>query len=294
VSSRRGSVLILTLWATAALATAVISQATRLSLELRWVDRMQEAHQARYLALTGIEVAKVLLFQDDPAWDSPWEAWGKVPKEPIPFEFGTFRYQILDEQAKVPINAAASLVLSQLPGFTPQAAEELVRRRTQEQRSLTHLGELITLERDFGFQPEALSELESLVTVHGVGPVNLNSASVDVLKRIGLAEELATKILQYRDRPGRGVDGISGTADDGSFPRADPGEIQQVLEDDSGPLGDPNGWVTLGNLLNEKLVGVGSSFFHVEVEGKSSRHGIQRSVVTVLERAGTVRGWYET
>ncbi|MBI3333320.1 MAG: hypothetical protein HYZ93_04440, partial [Candidatus Omnitrophica bacterium] len=64
-----GSILLLSLWATATLAALQIVQATRISLELKWVGRLQEESQAWYLARTGVEVAALRISDDDPAWD---------------------------------------------------------------------------------------------------------------------------------------------------------------------------------------------------------------------------------
>ncbi len=282
-----GSVLLLSLWATAFLAALGITQATKVSLELKWANRLEEARQSWYLAWSSMQVAATLLSKDDPLSDALNESWGQVPKEPIPFGPGTIHYQIFDEQARIPLNAAPADVLARLPGFTQQAADQLVQLRTQKQRIL-HLGELPALNLP-GFRPELLPQLEPLVTVYGSGSININTASVQVLELLGIKG--ANQIAQYRD----GGDGILGNENDRVFKEA--AKILVDLENAQVIL-DNADKVLLTNLVSAGLVGVNSTTFRVETEGKSTRHGIDQKGVAILERSGAatppvVRGWYE-
>ncbi len=288
MNSRRGAALLLSLWATAALAAAGIAQATRLSLELKWAGRLQEQDQSFFLSWTGLEVAAQLLAQDtELAWDAPQEPWAQPAQAPIPFEGGRFQYQITDEQARIPVNTASLELLQRLPGFTPEAAAALVARREAGQ-PLSHLGELSNLA---GFQLGFLGELEPLVSVLASGPVNVNTASAEVLTALGLSAPLSAQIAAYRNGP----DGAAGTADDASF--ADLETIVPDLEAALGPL-LPEDQVALGNLVSSQGVGVRSSFFRVTLDGWSERHQVRKRVTAVLERGGQgdvpkVRGWHE-
>ena len=285
----RGSILLLSLWTTATLAALGIAQATRISLELKWVDRVQEGTQAWYLAWMGVELASDLLASDPEAsWDAPRETWGQILKAPISVESGTFYYQMADEQARIALNSAPLELLEKCPGFTPEAAGELMARRDQG-KLISHLGELVTLP---GFKAEFLPTLEPLITVYGTGAVNLNTASVEVLTLLGFSSDLSAQIVQFRTGP----DGTVGTPDDLIFPDVE--QIQSLLDQNLGPL-LPEDQMTLASLIGSQRLGVRSSLFRVEVEGKMLRHGISKKVVAVLER-GTiesspiVRGWYET
>ena len=286
---RRGAALLLSLWATAALAVMGITQAARLSQELRLSGRLQEREQSWFLCWTGLEAASQLLAQDSElAWDAPRETWGQVPKGEVPFQGGSFLYQIIDEQARIPLNSAAVEILLRLPGFTPEVANDLMTRRA-EGRVLSHLGELPTLA---GFQSEFLPELEPLVTLQPTGSVNLNTASPEVLSGLGLSASLADRIGAYRNGP----DGTPGTADDAVF--TDLERVIPDLEEALGPL-PPEDQVALGNLVSSQQVGVRSSFFRVALQGRSARHQVRRRAVAVLERGGQgdapkIRGWHES
>ncbi len=276
--NNRGSVLLISLWATATLAALEITQATQVSLELKWGGRLQEERQAWYLAWTGVELAQKLLSLDNPAWDAPVERWGQVSKEPIPFGPGTFRYRILDEQAKIPLNTAPREVLLRLPGFRPDVVDKLLSQRTQpEPKQITHLAELLVV----GVESRFLPELEPLVSVQSVRPVNINTASSSVLQILGFSPQLAARIVQYRFGP----DGTWGTSDDRIFDDAQ--KIVSVLNEQFGPL------VAEDQQVEPLLLGVSSSLFRVETEGWTTRHGVRKKAVALLDRAGTVRGWHE-
>ncbi len=290
----KGSALLVSLWATATLAALGIAQATRVSLELKWAGRMQESRQAGHLAWAGLELASDRLRRDpERGWDAlhPDDVWGQVPQEPVPFPPGSFLYQISDEWARIPLNAgwANADLLAGLPGFTVQAAAELVAWRA-EGKQITHLGEL---SRFTGFNIDQMEKLEPLATVHGGadGAVNINTASPEVLIHLGISSDLASRIAEFR----QGGDGTWGTPDDGVFPKARADVIFEALEPP--PLSTEDREVILRLVGTDKGLKVNSSFFRVELEGRTDRHGIVRKARAVLERGEgqdlKIRQWHE-
>lgn len=281
--------LLLSLWATAALAAVGIAQATRISLELKWAGRLQEQRQSWFLSWTALEVAAQLLSQDPEfAWDAPKELWAQAPQEPVPFEGGTFRYLITDEQARIPLNTAQVETLQRLPGFTPEAANQMLLLR-EEGRTFAHLGELPSLP---GFQTELLSQLEPMATLLPTGSVNIHTASAQALAALGLSAGLADQIVVYRN----GQDGQAGTADDAFFPEE--GGVIDALELALGTRVPEPDRGLLGELISSGVLGIRSAFFRVAMEGWSARHQVQEQVEAVVERGGQgealkVRGWHE-
>ncbi len=295
-SHNRGSVLLLGLWAVAALATLGIGQATRVSLGLKWAARTQEFHQAWYLGWAGVETAWNWLLSDTNLdWDAPSEPWGKPLPDPVRFGPGSFRLTIRDEQQKIPLNSAPVDLLKKLPGFTPEVAQKIVdlRNDPENPRTISHLAELSAF-TDLGFLPEFLRDLDRVVTVTAMGPVNINTCSSEVLQRMGFSSGFSDQISALRP----GADGIWGTADDLVFRKVD--EIEPTLDKQGSPL-LPDDKQTLNRWIGQPppMLGVKSSFFRVEVVGKADRHGTQRRVVAILDRSnpGTipqVRGWNES
>ena len=285
----RGFVLLLSLWATAALGGLAVVQATRVSLELKWAGRLQEKHQAWHLAWAGIQAAgQTLALDSEKQWDAPKEAWGRPTKKPIPFEGGSFQVSVFDEQAQLDLNAATREQLLRLPGFGPACADQLLANR-EKNKMVSHLAQLQALS---GFDPNRLAELSPLVTVHGKKPVNLNAASKEVLVVLGLSADLSSRVVQFQ----RGPDGIAGTSDDNVF--TDKTKVIPDLEAVFGPL-LPEDQTALSGLVGSEQIGVSSSSFRVEVEGISRAHGVSKKVIAVVERGSpgnppVIKGWRES
>lgn len=64
-----------------------------------------------------------------------------------------------------------------------------------------------------GMNYNIFEDIEPYITVFGTGRVNINTASMSVLKALGLSEQLAQKILAYRC----GEDGVEASGDDKVF-----------------------------------------------------------------------------
>lgn len=285
---RRGAVLIFTLWATAALTTLGVAQATRLSLQSRMTRNIHDQHQAWFLAWSATQAAAALLSQDLTPHDVLNDPWAKGPAEPVPWDGGgSFRFNLRDEQALLPLNAIPQEILLRLPGFNASAASVLLARRA-EGKIVAHLAELLALA---AFESAALEQLVPLVTVYGEQGVNVNTAEKTVLEKLGFSEPLAAALEQFR----KGPDSVSGNSDDGVLERADVEEIAQKLQAAVAYTMTPEEATVLNGLLQREkpLWGVGSQYFRVQVEGRSGR-GIQVRAETVMERNGTLRGWNET
>ncbi|MFH1476425.1 MAG: hypothetical protein ABIH24_02880 [Verrucomicrobiota bacterium] len=74
-----------------------------------------------------------------------------------------------------------------------------------------------------GMTPELFVIMSGYSTVYGRGRVNINTAYVEILKSVGMDDDLIGKIIEFRE----GDDGKPGTADDGMFKNA--GQIADLL-----------------------------------------------------------------
>ncbi len=251
------------------LAAVGVAQAMRLSLQSRYAARTEDRQQAWFLAETAVQTACQRLSKDDFAG----------PAQPVTFGSGSFRYTVEDEQALLPLNSIPKEYLRQLPGFSPEAAEAL---RGPEAKPIAHLGELRALA---GYNAAALEELVPLVTVHGTGPVNLNTAPLPVLRSLGFSESFAAVVSDFRN----GADGQFGTPDDGFF--KDLEAIAQKLLNPANPLLSPEDARLLRDFL--PMLGVASSLFRVAGEGRVTRSGVTARVTAIVDRNGTIWGWHE-
>jgi general secretion pathway protein K len=79
LKDKRGVVLILVLSMVALFSAMIITFSSDESLDIELAYNFHDSIQAQYIALAGVEAAKVILVQDDPGHDSPDEQWAKFP-----------------------------------------------------------------------------------------------------------------------------------------------------------------------------------------------------------------------
>lgn len=163
-----------------------------------------------------------------------YESKDKEPKE---------LYGMQDEQSKININMIVSessvnddlraefiRIVEGILDYDEQGAQELVdkfidwvdydddkreygkedysdKSITAKNKSLNRLEELLMID---GFDPDIFNKLASYITIYGDGKVNINTAPKEVLTAMGLSEESAQDIIDYRC----GYDMEAATSDD--------------------------------------------------------------------------------
>ena len=283
MSTRRGSVLILALWATSTLTMLTVTQTGMLGTAWRLMERQGETITAWQLAYQGFSRALDALQSDEErGWDAPVEDWGAWQEEIQPE--GAWRARAEDDGGKICVNTTPRSVLARLPESSPALAEAMTARRAE--RPFRHLAELAFVP---GVSAEQLRLWRSLLTPLGRGPVNVNSASADVLEVLGLTRGAAERFVAWR----RGGDGELGTADDHVI--RDPGE----LADAAARVLRPGEAVVLTNLVASGDLGVQSRAFRiVAVSISVGPAKTSRSIVALVERGArhatpVIRGWHE-
>ena len=130
------------------------------------------------------------------------------------------------------------------------------------------------------------AKLINFVTIYGDGPVNINTASKEVLEALGLPEGLVDKILMAR----RGKDGIEGTADDQVFIKTfevttDLNAVVRLTLDEARAI----------DALNMRGVLTTNSFyFTIKATGKLASGSVPRSVRAVYSsREDKIIYWKE-
>lgn len=124
IKSNKGSVLMVSMWVLAILATFAVGIAYRASVNLKLGRLQRDSARSYFLATAGIERAKVELKNDLNSHDSLLEPWstGKDAAENPLFEDigistesgGTFTVRIIDEERKININTAPDILINTL------------------------------------------------------------------------------------------------------------------------------------------------------------------------------------
>lgn len=239
-SPRRGQAMVICLIVIGFL-TAILGAASMILLtNSRLATYEQRRLSALYIARSGLETANLLLAGDDPSVDALGDVWNtgvdQADGELVNGRFGLGRWPaqpddqtapVVDEERKLNINKATPAMLRALNPALDEATVEAIRQRRQK-HPITNLSELIQVA---GISRHDLQQtntpgsdlpLHALLTVHGSGRLNVNTAPPATLRCLpGLEEKTAQKLIDRR----RGKDGKPGTEDDRPF-----GTVQQVRE----------------------------------------------------------------
>jgi len=304
MKSKKGSILILTLWVLSFLSVFAIGLSRNVSSQLHFASHLQDRLRMYYLACAGIERAIVELDADeDLGYDSLGEKWAASEEfKEMPLGAGYISLYIKDEAGKININKAPLSILKSMlenigevkPDDAADIANAIVDWRDidiivspggAEDDYYGYLqapypcknGELQIPEEMLlvkGMTPLIFSKIAGIITVHSEGKVNINTANEDVLHALGLSSGLAGQIVEFR----RGADEIDGTKDDNVFKT--PAEIRNI-----GPLftkeSEEINRLTSGNVLSVK-----SNIFRIFSSGvlKKGNRNLQNNIICVVQR----------
>jgi general secretion pathway protein K len=107
IKGERGVALVLALAVIALLVSLVVDFSYTMMVDLSLAANLRDGQKAFYVARSGVELAKHLLQEDDPAFDSLEEDWALLPEHPgflAADDEGRFKVTIEDEAAKIPLN----------------------------------------------------------------------------------------------------------------------------------------------------------------------------------------------
>jgi DNA uptake protein ComE-like DNA-binding protein len=307
--------LIVTLWLVTILSVLAVAVARYLSLDLRLTAYREAREQARSLARSGVDLAMQRLAQDGEeaqgtTYDWPGDEWAWFPSDGEEAEAASWviglpsreapegpvgaslRITITDEERKLSLHTVSKQTLVQLLADEAMA-QAIVDARDEPDPSedrpdetppyfakngpFAAIEELADLPR---MTPDAFTRLRETTTPYPSDgtPVNVNTASEDVLRAMGLGEGAVQLIVHFRD----GADGPQAHGQDGVFEEAGL-SILQALKDHEGVdlAGTPD-----GDLLSSTLFGVSSQTFTIVSEGIVSRPSARVRVEAVVKRAG--------
>lgn len=245
-----------------------------------------------YDALTETWAHSPDLFKRVPCGNGFFEVAYATQAEDIGLKY---LYGICDENRKLNINRIPKEVLMRLPSMTQEKVAALLDWRDRDSKTTEggaenpyyqHLLQPYPCKNadfDFveemalvrGFSDEDVRALAHLVTVHGDGGVNINTASAEVLAILGLNAKLAKKIAKVR----WGEDGLPFTKDDVVFRNQD--DIVTILT--KLIKLKPTDQALLHRLVTTRQLGVNSTHFTIHSVGVTMHGQVRKKIsATVL------------
>ncbi|MFA6356718.1 MAG: hypothetical protein WCY23_06395 [Candidatus Omnitrophota bacterium] len=209
--------------------------------QLNFAGKFRDRTKALYAAKAGAKAVIAQVVQDkDKSFDSLKDPWYSVYEGDVSLRDTPFTVSVADEERKININKAPQAVLkgifavsAGLSADDPVAAEisaSIIDWRDADDKQLENgaetgyyaglkpaypcknadfqvLDELLQVR---GMTQQIFDASKEYLTVYGIGAVNINTCSTQVLRGLGASEDLAKKIVAYR----KGLDGEEGTDDD--------------------------------------------------------------------------------
>ena len=224
-------------------------------------------------------------------------------------EGGMVRYGLSDEERRIPLNSAPAEVLEQLleaiGGMRVEDAKDAAaaiedwRDPNTDQRPRGAKGfyyhslsqaydckdgpfenvEELLLVR--GITPEVYRRVEPYITVFGSGRVNVNTASLPVLRALGLSDVGVDGVRYFR----AGNDNTDRTSDDRRLVSV--GEIESELKAYV-PVEDI---ARLKRLVQEQFLTTRSTVFRMAIEAQTAAPMSHMQAFCVIDRKGNIKQW---
>jgi DNA uptake protein ComE-like DNA-binding protein len=202
---KAGSILFVSLWTLVILLIFAVGIGGRVAQEITFAKVLKERLISLYLAKACVNQATLELEKDKtPEYDTLYELRNE---REVKLEEGSFNFNIIDEESLINVNAVPQAMLQRLPGLNPDLAKSIFESGL---KPFLLKEELLLVD---GVSNEIFDGLKDLITVYGDGKVNINTASKDVLRVLGLEDALIEIILNYRN----GDDQKEQTIDDREF-----------------------------------------------------------------------------
>ncbi|MFH1395031.1 MAG: hypothetical protein ABIH09_02620 [Candidatus Omnitrophota bacterium] len=246
----KGVVLVTVLWFITVLAIFGMGLG-RVSWSVYNFARWRENKLAGEQAVRGIVLMLKLDRKDDltPEYDSLTEL-----AQEREYKFGNIKivYYMIDEESKININEATSLILQNLPSMDMDKAVELV---NSELKPFFPKEEILKVE---DIEKEDYAEMKDFITVYGTGAVNMNTCSKEILEILDFDAGLIDSIMEFR----AGEDEELYTEDDGIFDSTSY-IITSLNECRSLSLTEEQ---AINSLISKKLLGVKGSFYTIHAD----------------------------
>lgn len=273
-TKKRGSLLILVVWVLVFFSILSLSLYRIVSSQIIAAKKLEERLISLYLAKAAVVYTRQQLSQDGTEYDTLYEL--RLEQEVV-LGRGKFIYTQIDEESKININTVSEEVLSRLPGMN----EEIVKALVKARKNPFQLKEEILLIA--GITEEIFDQFKDFITVYSQGEVNINTAPQEVLRFIGMDEELIKTIEDYR----KGEDQKEGTKDDGVFESRE--RILNQLQEFSILFGESQ--AVLIQLISGKLISSSSKNFSLKIRTEVLARPAVNYVIIMNEEQ--IKQWVE-
>lgn len=190
----------------------------------------------------------------------------------------------VDEESRINMARVDASIVARLPGVTQAMATNLV--AYAQSTTLQPLQSLAALRAVPGWEFIDLEQLTDLVTFHGEGQVNVNTASTEVLRLLGMSERAIVDLNRFLD----GTNGQRGDDDDRFFKGVS--EIALRLSEHGVSPKVVAEWT---RAVDQRLITTRSEYYRVRARSIQESSGRQYEVDAIIrvDDDGTILTWRE-
>lgn len=312
--TKKGSILIVALWALFFLSALALVLNAYISPQISLASKLEERAKGYYLAKAGVKKAIQAVAADETSGcDTLKSLRNDEEFKNKELGEGLFNINLVDEERKININKAQFDVLKR---FFEIAAEVIAKdasgiadciidwrdadNNSRELGAENSYYQSLSLpypckNKDFevieelllvkGINREIFDKVKDRLTVYGQGAVNINTAEKIVLESLGLSDALAEKVIQFRN----GEDGIEASEDDNAFNDISAivdglRKAQDLSQDEINQL---------GNAIGSGLITVSSDNFTGKSTGKFKNRAALSAITFVFGRDKKIKYWKE-
>ena len=242
ILEKKGLVLVITLWLIIVMSVlgvglARISKSSYVFTKFR-INKLR----SRELAQTALIFCKKNRISDE---TSGYDTLSELETE-AEYEYEGVKvvYSLIDEETRININNTSSSILKELPGMSRRKALAII---SSKAKPFSVKEQILMIDE---IDEEDYNDIKDLITVHGIGRININTCSEEILEILGFKQNLIDTLMEFRE------------SEDGAFMSL--GTIVSTLEEEYDLLAVDK--LTLVSLIANNRLSVKSENYRIKAD----------------------------
>ncbi len=311
---RRGSILIVALWALFFLSALALALNAYINPQISLASKLKERAKCYYSAKAGVKKAiQTIVVDETPGYIALKDLRNEKEFKEKELGEGVFSIDLMDEERKININKASFDMLKRFfeiaAGVSSKDASGIAdsiidwRDTDNDTRELgaensyyqTLSPPYPCKNKDFevieelllvkGISRENFNKVKDMTTIYGQGAVNINTAERKVLESLGMSDIFTGKVIHFRN----GDDGVEATKDDNVFTNVSAivDSLRKVEDLSQEEINQLSGAIGSG------LISVTSDNFTGKSIGKLKNRAVLSNITFVFGRDKKIKSWRE-
>jgi len=263
IKPNSGSILVMAIWLITVMAIFGVGLGRISWSAYKFAKLRSDRFRSLYAIHTIVAMSKLNRLSDE---TGSYDTLPEFPED-VEYKSGNLKiiYSFIDEERKININNTPRSILENLPGMDRDKANAIT---NSELKPFNIKEKLLMLDE---IAEEDYLNMKDFITVHGDGPLNINTCSEEMLEIIGMDRNLIATMTNFR----KGEDGEFATEDDRFF-ESSANIIDSLREELYLSLRDEQ---TLISLISKNMLGVKANNYRIEADVYASGKLIDKYLI---------------